>query len=498
VRRIGLILATAAAAAVVLLAAGPAKESDAGDAIRVDALFHSAAGVVSGQNVKVAGVPAGTVKSVELTEDRLALVEMEVQTPFAPFRADARCEVRPQSLIGERFVQCDPGTPEAGELEPPEGGETPTVPAAQTTAPIDLDLVFDVLRQPYRERLAIILNELGAGLSGRGEDLNALIRNANPALADARDLLGTLNRQRTEIRAAIADTDRLLAQVAERPGSLRRFLRSAAEVSEEVGTNADDLSATVEELPALLGEAEPALRELDALSVEALPVVRNLRLAAPDTRRLFTQLRPLSKAARPTLNQLGETTATGRVALQKSAPFADSLRRTLGGLRPITPTARELLRSLTANGGTEGLLRFFYNAALATSRFDSTSHIFPAHMIGGLCGLYRSAGDPIEGCHGKFGGAVSGNAAKALAKRFEGQTPAAPTPGAPGAPSTPGAPGEKPDAPADVPGLPPLKPPPPIQVPGLPPLLPGGGGAGGNGSGGGNAISNILDLLLGP
>ena len=134
-RRIAAILGAIAAAVVVLVAGPAARKSEAGDMVAVDALFHNAAGVVAGQNVKIAGVPAGAVKSVELTEDHLALVHMEVETPFAPFRADARCEVRPQSLIGERFVQCDPGTPEAGSLEP-VGDGTPTVQADRTSSPI--------------------------------------------------------------------------------------------------------------------------------------------------------------------------------------------------------------------------------------------------------------------------------------------------------------------------------------------------------------------------
>jgi ABC-type transporter Mla subunit MlaD len=202
VKRLAAIAAGAASAIAVALAGPGAPSGDAGDSVRVDALFHNAANIIAGEDVKIAGVTAGSVESVELTDDRLGLVEMEVDAPFAPFRADARCEVRPQSLIGERFVQCDPGTPEAGPLEAPDG-ETPTVPPDQTTAPIDLDLVFNTFRAPYRERLAIVLNELGAGLEGRGEDLNAIIRSAVPALADARDVLDTLEEQRAALGRGI-------------------------------------------------------------------------------------------------------------------------------------------------------------------------------------------------------------------------------------------------------------------------------------------------------
>lgn len=481
------------AAAVVFLLAGPAAPSgNAGDSLEVDALFHNAAGLVGGEDMKVAGVRAGTVKSVELTDGRLALVKMDVAAPFAPFRADARCEVRSQSLIGERFIQCDPGTPAAGALPTPPGADTPTVPADQNSAPIDLDLLFDVFRQPYRQRLAIILNELGAGLTGRGEDLNAIIRNANPDLANARRVLADLNGQRTQLQQGIDQTDRVLASVAAHPDSIDRFIGKLAGVSERFGRHQGALGESVARLPGLLAQAEPALRQLDGLSVEARPVLHNLRLSAPGARELAGQLGPLSHSARPTLARLGNAAVRGRTALDRSMPFLGSLRRTLTELRPISPTARALVESLVERGGTEGLLRFFYNAALATSRYDGTSHVFPAHLVDGLCGLYRTNEPPVEGCHGRFTTTGVPSTSNAGGHLKHGKTPspqpgAAPLPGLPATPVGTGGDGgaQQPNAPK-LPQLP--------SLPSLPNLAPTTPAPGGQPSG---PINDLLDFLLG-
>src|SRR3954451_23923267 len=395
------MIATLCGLGVAFVITGPAAPSgQAGDSVAVNALFHNASGLVAGEDVKIAGVAAGTVQSVDLTDGRLALVEMQVDSPFAPFRADARCQVRPQSLIGERFIQCDPGTIDAGPLPGPDGG-TPTVPVDHDAAPIDLDLLFDVFRAPYRERLAIVLNELGAGLTGRGEDLNAIIRGANPALAQARRVLADLNGQRADLTRGIGQTDRVLAAVAADPHSVGRFVGKLASVSQRFGSHRDALGGSVARLPRLLARAEPALRQLDGLSVEALPVLRNLRRSSPGVSELSRQLGPLARSARPTLRRLGQTTVTGRTALDRSLPFLGSLRRTLQGARPIIPTTRDLTSSLVEHGGTEGLVRFFYNAALATSRYDGISHMLPAHLGGGACGIYRQDEPPIQRCHGR-------------------------------------------------------------------------------------------------
>jgi virulence factor Mce-like protein len=494
-KRLG-VLGGLCALAVAILVAGPAaKSGEAGDSQKVAALFENAAGLVGGEDMKVAGVPAGIVESVELTDDRLALVEMEVAAPFAPFRADARCEVRSQSLIGERFIQCDPGTPEAGPLTTPEGADVPTVPTAQNTAPIDLDLLFGVFREPYRHRLAIILNELGAGLTGRGEDLNQIIRSANPALAEARRVLADLNGQRAELQQGIDQTDRVLASVAARPESVDRFIDKLAGVSERFGRNQGPLGESVARLPGLLAQAEPALRELDGLSVEALPVLRDVRASAPGAKQLAGQLGPLARSARPTLAGLGRTAVRGKGALERSMPFLDSLRRTLTELRPISPTARALVESLVERGGTEGLLRFFYNAAVATSRYDSTSHVLPAHLVASQCGLYKAEDPPVEGCHGRF--TSSGVGPTAAGGQLKGSALAGPQPGAAPQPGTAPVPGVTdeggeggtPSQPPKGPSLPSLP-----QLPNLPNLVPTTPSPAGQSP---NAINDLLDFLLG-
>src|SRR3954447_17765152 len=103
---------------------------------RVDALFDTAKGIIPGQLVKVAGVRVGTVQDVTLTRDFKARVEIEVDPRFGPFHTDARCEIRPEGLTAENFIQCEPGSVSAKALAP--SGETPpTVPVSQTSVPVN-------------------------------------------------------------------------------------------------------------------------------------------------------------------------------------------------------------------------------------------------------------------------------------------------------------------------------------------------------------------------
>src|SRR3954471_22171483 len=96
--------------------------------------LDNAFGIVNGADVKVAGVRAGHVTGMRVDpRSKHALVDFDVdKAGFGSLRPDAFCETRPQSLIGEYFVDCRPGTA-AKRLDPGA-----TIPVEQTASTIPL------------------------------------------------------------------------------------------------------------------------------------------------------------------------------------------------------------------------------------------------------------------------------------------------------------------------------------------------------------------------
>ena len=100
----------------------------------VRGIFDSGGFMVAGEEVRVAGATVGGIDSVDVTmpgetasyEDGepeaipgKAVIAMRIEDPgFQDFRADASCHIRPQSLIGEKFVDCRPTLPRAPGSEP--------------------------------------------------------------------------------------------------------------------------------------------------------------------------------------------------------------------------------------------------------------------------------------------------------------------------------------------------------------------------------------------
>jgi ABC-type transporter Mla subunit MlaD len=87
----------------------------------VRAIFDNAGFVIPGEDVKIAGVKVGRIADLDVTPDDKAAVVLQIDLPgYRDFRSDASCIVRPQSLIGERFVECTPTQPRAaGRTAPP-------------------------------------------------------------------------------------------------------------------------------------------------------------------------------------------------------------------------------------------------------------------------------------------------------------------------------------------------------------------------------------------
>src|SRR5204862_411304 len=80
-----------------------------------------------------------------------------------------------------------------------------------TVAP---DLVNDIMRQPYRERLSLIISSLGAGVAGNADSLNAAIRRAVPALRETDNTLAILGTQTRTLQGLTQDADRVVGDLA--------------------------------------------------------------------------------------------------------------------------------------------------------------------------------------------------------------------------------------------------------------------------------------------
>jgi phospholipid/cholesterol/gamma-HCH transport system substrate-binding protein len=438
-----LIVVVAVVAAVLLTSSGE-------QPYKVRAIFDNAGFAIPGEDVKVAGVKVGKIDSLDVTKDFKAVVVLDIQEEaYQDFRRDAECMIRPQSLIGEKFVECEPTQARQSGAEPPpelekidEGpGEGQyLLPVSQTTKPVDLDLINNITRQPQQARLSIILSELGTGVAGRGEDLNEVIRRANPALKEVDKVLAILASENKTLRRLAVDGDTILAPLARERRHVSSALANSAEVAEATAERRDDLEADIQRLPAFLRELRPTMVRLGAFADQATPVFADLGAQAPAINRFISELGPFSEAGIPAFQSLGEAAQVGTPAMIAARPIAHDLRGFAKQVRPLGKTTAAVLGSLQQTRGFERALDYLFYQVAAINGFDSFGHYLRAGLIVNQCSTYAIS--PTPGCTANFvpASATSASAsaaggprdpvlaatAEAIRRAMAGQTDAAP------------------------------------------------------------------------
>jgi ABC-type transporter Mla subunit MlaD len=407
VRRIALIVAALLVAAGSLVAS-----AGADDKRSYQAELFNAFGLVEGAELRVAGVRAGTITGLDITPEKTALVSFEVEPEFPEFKADASCSSEPQSLIAEYFLDCQPGTSD----EPLEG----PIEAAVNKTTVQNDLVQNTLREPFKRRLQLIINEFGTALVGNGENLNAAIRAGAPALRELRGVLKILGRQNRIIAGLNADSDAIFARLAERREDVVSFIDEAEDAARISAERREDLARDFDLLDDFLFELRPVMVELGNLAREQTPILTDLRAAAPGLNKLGTNLPRFNDGARVSLKALGRASAAGERAVRKGEDEIEEVQKTAVLAQPAADKVAGFLESLdnprqaseedarartdlaalpgeadrrvgilndrvgggvTEPGytGLEGLLNYVYYQTLALNQFDQVGHLL--HFI---------------------------------------------------------------------------------------------------------------------
>ena len=414
-----------ACAAVIVLSAAGGKSSESGKEIKI--AFSNAFGLTEGGDLRVGGVTAGSTTSFDVSKGpecqlgdpnrtpkrACAVVTAKVTKPgFTSFRDDASCAIRQQSLIGEYYVDCQPGSSKTLL------SKTAVIPDTRSESTIPTDLVNDVLRRPYRDRLRLIIAELGTGLAGRPDDLAMLLRQAHPGLRATDRTLKILANQSQIIKNFIKDSDTVVAQLDQKKREVARWIRVAGRTAEISATRRSAIAAGFQKLPTFLDELRPTMARLGELTDAQRPLLTKLQAAAPQLTTLFTRLGPFSEASRPAFRSLGELSTVGSKALRDSSDEIATLRKLAADAPATAKPLRQFLQTLDdrnraidkdpratvtappapdpaqANGkgftGLEGILTYIYWQTLGINQFDPLGHFLRVLGVDSECSPYTT------------------------------------------------------------------------------------------------------------
>jgi phospholipid/cholesterol/gamma-HCH transport system substrate-binding protein len=198
------------------------------------AIFSDVTGSMVGDEVKIAGVPAGRIEKIRLVQNRLAEVTFSVERNW-PLMRSSRAEMRYRNLIGQRYLAITEGPGGNQRLRP--GG---TIPLSQTQPAVNLSVIFNNFKPVFTALSPDDANRLVTTLvrviQGEGGTIGSLLTQTS-SLTTA--LLGrgqATARAVDNINALLATVDARGKQVGDMVTNLQQLTTSFAQERNTIGT----------------------------------------------------------------------------------------------------------------------------------------------------------------------------------------------------------------------------------------------------------------------
>ncbi|RLV56718.1 MCE family protein [Aeromicrobium phragmitis] len=233
------------------------------------ALFEDATGVAKGDEVRIAGVHVGSVKSVEVVDTDKAQITFAVDEDV-PLTENTHVTIKFRNLVGQRYIALTQGADGAGA--PLEPGAT--IDTDRTNEALDLNVllngfkpVFQALSPEDTNQLAYEIVRTFQGESGNVETLLARTASLTSTLADRDELIGDVIVNLSTTLDMIGSRDQELTRTID---TLQQFVSGLAEDRDAILDSIDSISALSVETADLLEQGRPALaediRQLNALT----------------------------------------------------------------------------------------------------------------------------------------------------------------------------------------------------------------------------------------
>ena len=262
----GLRNITIAALVAVLIGGAYVLFSAAGGGRKIVGYFASAVGIYPGDQVRILGVPVGSIDSIEPRASDVKItmsVSGDVKVP-----KDAKAVIMSPNLVSARFIQLTPAYT-GGAVLPQDG----SIDLARTAVPVEWDEVKQALTQLAVELgpasgsmqgpLGAAINQAANTLDGKGESFhNALHELSQVAgrLGDSRsDIFGTVKNLQVLVNALSASNEQIV-----------QFAGNVASVSQVLADSSHHLDNTLGTLNKALSDVRGFLHENNSTLIDTV------------------------------------------------------------------------------------------------------------------------------------------------------------------------------------------------------------------------------------
>jgi phospholipid/cholesterol/gamma-HCH transport system substrate-binding protein len=371
----------------------------------LNATFANGVNISTNSPVRIAGVDVGKVIEAGRNGDSTE-VTFTVEGRGRPIHDDAFAAIRPRIFLeGNFFVELDPGSPSAPELD-----SDATIPVSRTSTGVQLDEILTALQSPVRADLSRLLGGFGTALNHQptpaedatqlpevkgksgAEGLNGALLYGGPAgrysAQVTNALLGTSSG---DLSRLIAGVGRTFGALARREADLQGLIVNFDTFTGALAAQSSNLSAAVRELAPTLRIGRKSLVSLNktlpplrAWAIELRPAVAELPALIAAGKPWLAQVRPLlsGREAGGMARLLREATP-GLAGKANTVPEIN--RISLCASRVFVPAGNETIEDRFSTGGPNYREFFYYLANFAgiTQNFDGNGYYLRTQAGGG-------------------------------------------------------------------------------------------------------------------
>ena len=271
----------------------------------LNASFKDANGVTRGADVVIAGHPVGQVTAVGVQGNR-SIVSMRIGQQYAPIHKGSIARIRYSTLLAQKYVEL---APVGGADTIPSGG---TVPSNETITPVDFDQFLSALDPQTRQRLQVVIQQLGTGVDGQQATINDLLDQLNGLAVESQPPLDTFASHDDNLDHIVTNLSITSDRLAQSHDNLGQLVTSANDVNGRMADQNASLAGLIHHLANVMTDFNVTLdgneQNLHDTVVLLDPLIGQLNVAFGTTdgylgpnlgnlRKGFTQLSPEGESA---------------------------------------------------------------------------------------------------------------------------------------------------------------------------------------------------------
>ena len=371
--------------------------TDNGSSYRIRAVFQDAGQLVKGDRVQVGGVTIGSVTKISLDDSNQAVVDLDITDgAFQPLHQGTVATIRSPSLSTQaaRSVSLAPGPNSGPKL--PDGG---VIGAQDTRGIVDLDELFNTLDYRTRSNVQAIVHGFADQFAdNQAGNANRALAALNPALAQTQRLTAQIAGDQAAFERFIVESAAVVSAIAPRTPSLEHGLASAAALTTKLATQDRTIGDVLQRAPGVLSQGRSTLADVDAALQDSRPALRAAQPVAPRLASVLRLVAPVARGARPAVHDLNALMPDVQSALkglpQLGRVGGRALTEATGALKgasPIVAALRPYAPDVVAGlfNGFGGNVAGYYDANGRYARIGF--ELPPNFLVQGASGL----GQPI-------------------------------------------------------------------------------------------------------